>query len=76
VLSALVGGTTAKSFGIYIGIRGDWEAGEPVFGAIDSILVTSYTVDPAAGTYTAGIATAANRTNDPAWGTAAIEASS
>ncbi len=75
VLSALAGGTTVKSFGIYIGIQGDWATGDPVFGAVDSIIVTSYTVDPAAGTYTAGIATAGNRVNDPAWGTAAITAS-
>jgi hypothetical protein len=67
---------TPKSFGIYFGIQGDWATNDPVFGAIDSILVTSYTVDFAAGTYSASISTAGNRTNDPAWGTAAIAASS
>jgi hypothetical protein len=76
VLNALNGGNVAKSFGIYLGIQGDWATGDPVFGAIKSVLISGYTVDPAAGTYTAKITTAGNRTNDPAWGTAAITATS
>jgi hypothetical protein len=76
VLNPLNGGNVAKSFGIYLGIQGDWATGDPVFGAIKSVLISGYTVDPAAGTYTAKIATAGNRTNDPAWGTAAITATS
>jgi hypothetical protein len=76
VLSALVGGVVSKSFGVYLGIQGDWATGDPVFGAIKSILVTGYTVDPAAGTYSATISVAGNRTNDPAWGSAAITATS
>jgi hypothetical protein len=74
VLSALNGGVVAKGFGIYLGIQGDWATGDPVFGAAKSVLVTGYTVDPAAGTYSAKIATAGNRGSDPAWGTAAISA--
>jgi hypothetical protein len=76
VLSALAGAQVPKSFGVYLGIQGDWAAGDPVFGAIKSILVSEYTVDPAAGTYSAKISTAGNRTNDPAWGTAQIAATS
>ena len=76
VLSDLAGGVVAKSFGVYLGIQGDWATGDPVFGAIKSIFVSEYTVDPAAGTYSAKIVTAGNRTNDPAWGTAAIAATS
>ena len=72
VLSAINGVNTARSFGIYLGIQGDWAIGDPVFGAAKSVLVTGYTVDPAAGTYSAKIATAGNRCSDPAWGTAAI----
>jgi hypothetical protein len=72
VLQPLNGGTTPKGFGIYLGIQGDWATGDPVFGAGRSVLVTAYTVDPAAGTYSAKISTAGNRGSDPAWGTAAI----
>jgi hypothetical protein len=68
---------TPRSFGIYIGIQGDWTATtDPVFGGIDCILVSGYTVDPAAGTYSCKLAVAGNRTNDPAWGVTAIAASS
>lgn len=74
VLSALNGGQVAKAFGIYLGIQADWVAGDPVFGATKSVLISGYTVDPAAGTYSAKIATAGNRLNDPAWGTAQIAA--
>ena len=76
VLSALNGGQTARSFGFYLGIQGDWETNDPVYGGIDCILVSGYTVDPAAGTYSAKLTVASSRTNDPAWGTAAIAASS
>jgi len=76
VLSALNGGIVAKSFGIYLGIQGDWATNDPVFGAIKSCLISGYTVDMAAGTYSAKLVTAGNRTNDPAWGTAAIAATS
>ena len=74
VLQPLNGGVVAKGFGIYLGIQGDWATNDPVFGAAKSVLVTGYTVDPAAGTYSATISTAGNRGSDPAWGTAAIAA--
>lgn len=74
VLNALNGGNTAKSFGFYIGVQGYWANGSPVFGAIDSVLVSQYTTD--GQTYSARISTAGNRTNDPAWGTSSITASS
>jgi hypothetical protein len=81
VLPGINGDNTARSFGIYLGIRGDWAAGDPVFGAIKSILVSDYTVDPAAGTYSAKISTAGGRgantaLHDPHWGTAQIAATS
>ena len=76
ILNPINGANVAKSFGIYLGIQGDWATGDPVFGGIKSILVSGYTFDPAAGTYTAKISTAGNRTNDPAWGTAVITATS
>jgi hypothetical protein len=75
VLSVLNGGTTPRSFGIYIGIRAPWEDGAPVFGAIGAALVSQYTVDPASGTYTAKLSLAGNRTADPTWGTAQITVS-
>jgi len=76
ILEPLNGGQIAKSFGIYIGIQGDWATGDPVFGAAKSVLVSGYTVDPAAGTYSAKIVTAGNRKHDPDWGTALILATS
>lgn len=74
VLSALNGGLTARSFGVYFGIQADWATGDPVFGGVDSIIVTDYTVDPATGMYSCKLAHAAGATA-PAWGTAAIAAS-
>jgi hypothetical protein len=76
ILAGLNGGQVAKSFGIYLGIQGDWVTGDPVFGGIKCILVSDYTVDPAAGTYSAKISIAGNRTNDPAWQAAEITATS
>lgn len=75
VLQALNGGLTAKSFGVYFGIQADWATGDPVFGGIDTVIVTDYTVDPVAQTYSCKLAKAAAAPNDPAWGTAAITAS-
>jgi hypothetical protein len=72
VLSALNGLNTPRSFGIYIGVQRDWTTNDPVFGASASVIVSQYTVDPAAGTYSAKISTAGGRTGDPAWGTTAI----
>lgn len=75
VLEPLNGGLTAKSFGVYFGIQAHWATGDPVFGAVDSIIVTDYTVDPATGMYSCKIVKAAGAANDPDWGTAAIAAS-
>jgi len=74
VLSALNGGNVGKSFGIYFGIQGYWANGDPVFGGVDSVIVTDYTVDPAAGTYSAKLTHKAGATA-PAWGTAQIAVS-
>ena len=74
VLSALNGANTARSFAIGVGIQHYYTTGEPVFGAIDSVLVSQYTTDGT--TYTARISTAGNRINDPAWGTSSVTASS
>lgn len=75
VLQPLNGAMTARSFGAYFGIQADWTTGDPVFGAVDCVHVTDYTVDPIAGTYSAKIVKAGNAVNSPAWGTAAIAAS-
>jgi hypothetical protein len=74
VLAALNGGITPKSFGVYLGVQGDWATNDPVFGGANTILVSSYTVDPATMTYSAKLVTAGNRGGDPTWGTAAITA--
>ena len=74
ILEPLNGGTTAKSFGIYFGIQGDWATNDPVFGAVDSIIVTNYQVNEDM-TYSAKIVKAPSAANDPDWGTAAIAAS-
>jgi len=75
ILEPLNGGITARSFGVYFGVQADWSTGDPVFGAVDSINVFDYTVDPAAGTYSCTIAKSGAAENDPDWGTAAIAAS-
>ena len=75
VLRPLNGGLTARSFGVYFGIKADWTTGDPVFGAIDSIIVTEYTVNPVDQMYTCKIVKAAAAANNPDWGTAAITAS-
>ena len=73
VLSALNGSNTAISFGVYFGIQGYWATGDPVFGGANCCIVTDYTVDAAAMTYSAKIAYKSG-TTAPAWGTAAISA--
>ena len=74
VLQPLNGGQTGRSAGFYIGIQGYWATGDPVFGGIDSFIVTDYTVDMATGMYSSKIAYKAGATA-PAWGTTAITAS-
>ena len=76
VLSALNGAQTPRSFAIYVGIQGYWTTGDPVFGAATCALISGYTVDPAAGTYSAKLSLAAGRTQDPSWSTSQIAVSS
>lgn len=71
VLEPLNGGNTPRAFGVYFGIQADWSTGDPVFGADNSVIVTDYTVDPSAGTYSAKLAHVGGGTA-PAWGTSAI----
>lgn len=71
VLSALNGGMTPRAFGVYFGVQADWSTGDPVFGADNSVGVSDYTVDPAAGTYSAKLYHISGGTA-PAWGTSAI----
>jgi len=74
VLSAVNGGVTPLTFDVRIGIRQDWEAGEPQFGitasATSGVLVKNYTVDPSNMTYTAEIYMFPGSAA-PAWGTTA-----
>lgn len=74
VLSAVNGNQTGRTVGVYIGIQGYWATGDPVFGGVDSFIVTDYTVDVAAGMYSAKISYKAGATA-PAWGTTALAAS-
>lgn len=71
VLQPLNGGLTARAFAVYIGIQSHWATGDPVFGADNCVIVTSYTVNPEDGTYTAKIRHVAGGTA-PSWGTSAI----
>ncbi len=73
VLAALAGGNTAKSFAVYFGIQHDWTAGEPVFGGVDTVLVSGFTVD--GNKYSCKIIYAGNAANALAWGTSAVAAS-
>jgi hypothetical protein len=71
VLSALNGGLTPRAFGCYFGVLTYWTTGDPVFGADNSVIVTDYTVDPGAGTYSCKLAHVSGGTA-PSWGTSAI----
>lgn len=71
VLEPLNGGLTPRAFGVYFGVQGDWATGDPVFGADNSVIVTDFTMDPSAGTYSAKLAHISGGTA-PDWGTAAI----
>jgi len=73
ILSALTGGVTAKSFGIYFGMQHNWTTGDPVFGGIDTILVSNYKVNGT--TCSATFSYAGNAAAALAWGAAAITAS-
>lgn len=71
VLQPLNGGLTPRAFGVYFGIQAYWSTGDPVFGADNSIIVTDYTVDPGAASYSCKLAHVGGGTA-PAWGTSAI----
>ena len=71
VLQALNGGLTPRAMGVYFGVLTYWTTGDPVFGADNSVIVTDYTVQPDAGTYSCKIKHVAGGTA-PAWGTTAI----
>ena len=71
VLAPLNGGLTPRAFGVYFGVQGDWATGDPVFGADNSVIVTEFTQDASAGTYSAKLAHISGGTA-PAWGTSAI----
>lgn len=73
VLQPLSGGLTAKSFGIYFGMQHYWTTGDPVFGGIDTVNVSDYTLN--GDTVSVRISYCANAANALAWGTAAITAS-
>ena len=74
VLSAADGVSTPRSLDVQIGIRHDWEAGEPQFGitatATSGFFVSSYIVDVDAGTYSAKFCMFSG-SSAPAWGTVA-----
>lgn len=71
VLQPLNGGLTPRAFGCYFGVLTYWTTGDPVFGADNSIIVTDYTFDPNAATYSCKLAHVSGGTA-PAWGTTAI----
>jgi hypothetical protein len=75
VLSAIAGGVTPLTLGIYFGVRHYWEIGEPVFGITSGagvgFLCTSYIVNPDDGSYSATFKVYPGSTA-PAWGTAAV----
>lgn len=74
VLSADVGGVTPRSLDVQVGIRHDWESGEPQFGitasATSGFICTSYIADVNTGKYTAKFRLFPG-SSAPAWGTAA-----
>lgn len=67
----LNGGLTPRAFAVYFGMRQDWVAGEPVFGADNCVGVSDFKAQPDAGTCTFKLYHIAGGTA-PAWGTAAI----
>jgi len=73
VISGLVGGVTPLSLDFQVGIRHDWEAGEPQFGITSTetsgFLCSSYVPNLDNGTYTATFYVMGGTA--PAWGIAA-----
>ena len=74
VLSAANGLSVPRSLDVQVGIRHDWEAGEPQFGitatATSGFLVSNYLVDVNTGKYTANLCMYSG-SSAPAWGIAA-----
>ena len=74
VLSGINGGVTPLTLDVQIGIRHDWESGEPQFGITSSttsgFLCRNYNVDVNAGKYSAEFYMFPG-SSAPAWGTAA-----
>jgi hypothetical protein len=71
ILEPLNGLLVPLAFGCYFGQATYWTTGDPVFGADNSVIVTDFTVQPDAGTYTCKIAHVSGGTA-PSWGTTAI----
>ena len=75
VLSAVNGLSVPLGFACYFGIQAVWATNDPVFGlagtSANGILVTGYTVDPVAMTYSAKLNMFPGSAA-PAWGTTAI----
>jgi hypothetical protein len=75
VLAPLLNFATPGTIYAKCGVRHPWEAGEPVFGAENTFIVTEYTVDMANGSYKARAVYCPSATSTvPAWGTAALAA--
>ncbi len=74
VLSAAAGDATPRSLDVKIGIRHDWESGEPQFGitatSTSGFICTSYAVDVNNGKYSAKFRLLPG-SSAPAWGTTA-----
>ncbi|MBX3005947.1 MAG: hypothetical protein KF821_09015 [Anaerolineales bacterium] len=76
ILVPLNGKTVPLMFAVYIGIRHDWETGDPVFGIVspsaeDGVAVGSFVPDVSNMTYTASLRLVPG-SKAPTWGTAAI----
>lgn len=74
VLSAAAGVATPRSLDVQVGIRHDWETGEPQFGitatATSGFICTSYIADVNTGKYSAKFRLFPG-SSAPAWGTVA-----
>ncbi len=74
VLAPIAGVMTPLTLDVRIGIRHDWETGEPQFGitssSVNGFVCTKYTVDPGTMKYAATFRVFAGSAA-PAWGTAA-----
>jgi hypothetical protein len=71
VLEPLVGDKQPRAFGIYIGDKADWQTGETMFGADNSIIVSDYKVDMLTNVYSARIVYAVGG-GQPDWSASVI----